>query len=77
MAVIITIPNKQMAIKNGDFNTSLKPWMPVFVIRHILNAMVAAQSNSAAIAKISIIGVKRNLKFLASWGADCFFIRTL
>lgn len=75
--MITTIPNKQMAIKNGDFNTSLKPWMPVFVIRHTLSVMVAIQSRRAAIAKIAIIGVKRNLKFLASWGADCFFIRTL
>ena len=73
-AMTTVIPNRQIKIRKGDFKASLNPFMPSLIIRKMLNTIPARQSNITAMARIIIIGVKRNLNFLASWGADCFFI---
>lgn len=76
-ATTTAMPNKQMAIRKGDFNTSLNPFTPYSAIRHMLRAVPAAQSKITAMASVIISGVKRNLKNLASWGACSVFMATL
>ena len=69
VAITTTMPNKQMAMRRGDFKTSLNSLTPCCVILHTLMAIPAMNSTITAMANAIIKGVKRNLNFLASWGA--------
>ena len=77
MEIIKTIQNRQIRIKKGLVNASENSRIPNLIIRNTLTTIPATLNSIAAIASTIINGENWYLKYLGSWGVDCFFMYLL